>query len=94
MEMNEPAKLDMLNELAAGEDEFDIDLMATGCRLMPESNLAMGVSDIIKLYDLHDHSLHAFIGGLIDESKLESRRVFQLAEKASKGELLEGPPLQ
>ncbi len=85
----ENEKLDVLNELAAGEDEFDVDLMATGCRLMPESNLALGVDDIVKLYDLQDKSLYAFIGALIDESKLESRKVFQIAEKAAKGDLAE-----
>ena len=26
-------KLDLLNELSSGEDEFDVDLMACGCRV-------------------------------------------------------------
>jgi hypothetical protein len=28
-------KLDLLNELSSGEDEFDVDLMACGCRVAP-----------------------------------------------------------
>ena len=31
-------KLDLLNELSSGEDEFDVDLMACGCRVAPGAN--------------------------------------------------------
>lgn len=83
------ADLSLLNEFAAGEDEFDVDLMACGCRLAAEPNMKLSIYDIVRMHDLDRDQLVALIGALVDESKLDSKKLFALAEKAGKNKLKE-----
>lgn len=84
--MNE--KLDLLKELTDGEDEFDADLMACGCRYAGAPQVTLQVidlEDVINLYGLTDQKLHEFIAGLIDECNIEAAKVLQIAERISSG---------
>lgn len=74
---------DLLQELSNGEDEFDVDLMACGCRLMAPTNLQLSIDDIARLYELGEPELKELIGALIDEAKISSEVVFRLATKVS-----------
>jgi hypothetical protein len=77
--------LDLLNELSSAEDDFDVDLMACGCRLPTGGTLAFSVDDVLRLYNLDDQKLVAFVGALIDEANITPDRVFQLADEAARG---------
>jgi hypothetical protein len=76
-------------EFSAGEDEFDIDLMACGCRFAPEANMRLSVYDIVRLYNLDFDKLVSLVGGLIDETQIDSRKLFEIAEKVSRNEVKE-----
>ncbi len=74
---------DLLQELSNGEDEFDVDLMACGCRLFAPANLQLSIDDIARLYELGEPELKELIGALIDEAKISSEVVFRLASKVA-----------
>jgi hypothetical protein len=76
-------------EFSASEDEFDIDLMACGCRYAPEANMKLSIYDVVRLYNLDHDKLISVIGALMDETKLDSRKLFEIAEKVSRNELKE-----
>jgi hypothetical protein len=77
------------DEFSAGEDEFDIDLMACGCRYAPEPNMKLSIYDVVRLYNLDFDKLVSLVGGLMDETKLDSRKLFEIAEKVSRDEVKE-----
>lgn len=81
--MLKDTSLDLLQELSNGEDEFDVDLMACGCRLFAPANLQLSIDDIARLYELGEPELKDLIGALIDEAKISSEVVFRLAAKVS-----------
>lgn len=81
--------LSILNQLTEGEDEFDVDLMACGCRLEVGAKLKLGVDDIVRLFDLNDEQKTMLIGALIDEAKISPDRVFEIVDKVSKGKISE-----
>lgn len=81
----------LLEDLASSEDEFDVDLMAAGCRLPRPGPVALSVSELIRLYDLKGDSLGAFVEALIDAGKIDSATVYDLADKAAEGRLRESP---
>ena len=83
---------DLLNELADGEDEFDVDLMACGCRYVAEPGLVLSVYDIARLYNLGTPELITLVGALVDAGNIEVRVLLELAEKASRGEIVEADP--
>lgn len=78
---------DLLNQLANGEDEFDVDLMACGCRLAETANLTkkLTINDLVRIYKLDQDGLESLVGALIDEGKVSGDKVMELAEKVSKG---------
>jgi len=82
-------KLDMLNEFAAGEDEFDVDLMACGCRLAAGSIPDFSIYDLVRLHNLDHDKMVALIGALVDHGKVDSKTLFSLADKAAKGKIKE-----
>ena|SRR2546428_12796607 len=84
--------LELLNQLSAAEDEFDIDLMACGCRLAASSGMKeLSVIDLIRLYNFDEQALAGFIGALIDAGKVSPDKIHDLAEKAVRGKLKEPP---
>jgi hypothetical protein len=80
---------DLLMEFAASEDEFDIDLMACGCRYAPEANMKLSIYDVVRLYNLDFDKLVSVIGALMDESRLDSKKLFEIAEKVARNEIKE-----
>jgi hypothetical protein len=80
--------LALLNHLVDGEDEFDVDLMACGCRLATAGKFNFDVADIIRLFELDDAAKNELIAVLVDESKIGGERLLQLAEKVSSRKLL------
>lgn len=81
--MLKDTSFDLLQELSNGEDEFDVDLMACGCRLFAPSNLQLSIDDIVRLYELGEPELKELIGALIDEANIPSEAVFRLASKVA-----------
>ncbi len=81
--MSEQTDLSLLNELADSEDEFNVDLMAAGCRRAVEPTLELSVSDLVRLHNLDTQGLMNMIDGLIEEGGFESKTVFRLAQNAA-----------
>jgi hypothetical protein len=81
--------LDLLNEFASGEDEFDVDLMACGCRLAAEPNMKLSIYDLVRLHNLDNDQLVSLLGALIDETGIDTKKLFTLADKAGRGKLKE-----
>ena len=79
---DETPDLDLLNELANQEDEFDVDLMACGCRLVAETQVAMSVDDLVKLYDFDVNGMVEFAKVLVDKGGLDLSTVSDAAESA------------
>lgn len=82
--------LDLLNEFASGEDEFDVDLMASGCRLATSTQVKLSMYDLVQLHNLDFDRLLALLGAVIDETGIDTNKLFQLAEKAGRGQIAEG----
>ena len=79
---------DLLEELSNGRDDFDVDLMACGCRFnAPTAVVDISVADMLRLYNFDEAQLADFVRALIDRSGLEQEAVFELAEAAARGEL-------
>lgn len=81
--MLKDTSLDLLQELSSGEDEFDVDLMACGCRLAAPTDLQLSIDDIARLYELGEPELKELIGALIDEASISSEVVFRLASQVA-----------
>lgn len=81
--MLKDTSFNLLQELSSGEDEFDVDLMACGCRLAAPSNLQLSIDDIVRLYELEEADLKELIGALIDEASISSEVVFRLASRVA-----------
>lgn len=81
--MTDDTSFDLLQELSSGEDEFDVDLMACGCRLVTAKDLRLNVDDITRLYGLGEPELKELIGALISETRIPSEVVFRLAAQVS-----------
>lgn len=91
-EQQQSEELDLLDELVEGEDEFDVDLLACGCRLAAEPSLNLSMHDILRLYNFDEKDVAALLGALVNEGGVEAKKVFELAERVSKGELSEPDP--
>jgi hypothetical protein len=93
MENDQNKNLDLLNEFASGEDEFDVDLMACGCRLavggVGNDKFQLSIHDIARLYNLDQDKLIALVGGLVDTSKIDPAKLMELADQAAQGKLRE-----
>ena len=85
---NPSDELDMLNVLATGEDEFDVDLMACGCRLAPVGG-EISLHDLVRMYELDIVKLTELVGALYDESGISNARLLELADLASKNKIHE-----
>ena len=88
--MLKDTSFDLLQELSSGEDEFDVDLMACGCRLAAPSDLQLSIDDIVRLYELDEWDLKAWVGALIDEAHISSEVVFRLASKVAEAKAAAG----
>jgi hypothetical protein len=82
-------EVDLLEELSKGEDEFDVDLMACGCRLAAVTSFDWSVYDFVRLYDLSPDHLVSLVGALVTEGKISHERLHELADKVARGELHE-----
>jgi hypothetical protein len=73
----------LLDELAGGEDDFDVDLMAAGCRL-PLPRLTDTVEDapqqLVSLYEFGTDELVEVFGRLIAEGLVDTKTLFRVAE--------------
>ena len=81
-------ELNLLDELSGAEDEFDVDLMACGCRYVAVGKPGEQVvtpSEFLKLYNLSDKAMAAFVGALIDMAKLTPQQLHNLADRAARG---------
>lgn len=85
--MLKDTSFDLLQELSSGEDEFDVDLMACGCRLLAPANLKLSIDDIVRLYELGEPELKELVGALIDEANISSEVVFRLASKVAEAKV-------
>jgi len=94
---NTKSEADFLDQMSELEDDFDVDLMACGCRLAgtgsPAEAQAAGLSigDMVRLFDLQGEHLHNFIGELIDRSGMQPHEVLQIAEGVTRGQIKEDP---
>ncbi|MBV8370834.1 MAG: hypothetical protein JO036_18120 [Candidatus Eremiobacteraeota bacterium] len=79
--------LDLLKELTEGEDEFDADLMACGCRYAAAPGMTqepVELREVLDLYGLKDQKLYAFVETLIAECQIEAAKVVEVADKAAR----------
>ncbi|WP_076989088.1 hypothetical protein [Actinosynnema sp. ALI-1.44] len=75
---------DLLNELASSEDEFDVDLMAAGCRLVPSARVEeISPAELIGFYDFDQAGLVSLIEGLVSDGKVDMGTLYQHAERVS-----------
>lgn len=81
--------LAILDSLVEGEDEFDVDLMACGCRLAATTKMNLRISDMLRIFDLDDDKKTSLIGALVDEAGMEPDRLLELMDKVSRGDLQE-----
>ncbi|GAA1390429.1 hypothetical protein [Catellatospora chokoriensis] len=79
----------LLEELSTGEDEFDVDLMACGCRLAPAGKLEFSIYDLVRMYALNEDDLVSMVGALIDEGRIPHDKVHELADRVARGEFTE-----
>jgi|GEM_PF-6193478 len=86
-EQEQEQELNLLDELASAENEFDVDLMACGCRLAPATDIQLATEDLIRLMDFTEDQLAGFVDALIREGKFDDKQVWKLADEASRGEL-------
>jgi hypothetical protein len=77
---------DLLEELSKGEDEFDVDLMACGCRLAAVTDFDWSIYDFVRLYDLDREQLVSLVGALVDAGGIDHQQLHDLADKVSRGE--------
>jgi hypothetical protein len=76
---------DLINELSDGEDEFDVDLMAAGCRLSVASmNVeTMGAGQLVQLYGFGLEEFSRLVDLLIERDVASIKDVFSAAEEIS-----------
>ncbi|MEM7475311.1 MAG: hypothetical protein AAF483_09995 [Planctomycetota bacterium] len=84
------SSVDLLDQMSELEDDFDVDLMACGCRLAAGgTNLELSVRDVVRLFDLDQDGIVDLLGALIDEGGIDAQKVFSVAESVSSGKIKE-----
>jgi hypothetical protein len=79
-------RFDLLTDLAAGEDEFDVDLMAAGCRIAHRATAAMaGPEELVSLYGFGADEIVAVLGLLVADGTVDSKALFSAAEQVASG---------
>ncbi len=78
--------IDLLEELSKGEDEFDVDLMACGCRLAAVTDFEWSIHDFVRLYDLKGDQLVSLVGALVDAGEIDHQTLHNLADKVARGD--------
>lgn len=76
----------LLNELTNGEDEFDVDLMACGCRFA-SVQARLDAKTLVAMFNLDAEALTALIDALVDAGNVSAQVLFELAAKAARREL-------
>lgn len=85
-------KLTLLNELASGEDEFDIDLMACGCRVRAVPTSASrdrlgGKHPVIEyiraMPNVDTEALYRILAGIVDDHHIDDRALLGYVERAT-----------
>lgn len=78
---------DLLNELTDGEDNFDVDLMAAGCRVRvvaePESTLS--AQQLLALYKFDRDDVERLLVRLVEDEVLSTSDLFRAAEQIASG---------
>lgn len=78
---------DLINDLSSGEDDFDIDLMAAGCRLVTRADSldAMEPATLVKLYDFNIEDITQLIAALVANELITTQELFSAAEQVASG---------
>ncbi len=80
---------DLMTELTSGQDDFEVDLMACGCRFQIDSDAmqsmsALNLQDLLRMYNFDNTAMARFIEGLIKAGGIGDQQIFELAEQALK----------
>jgi hypothetical protein len=80
---------DLMTELTNGQDDFEVDLMACGCRFQIDSDAmqsmsAMNVQDLLRMYNFDSASMARFVEGLISAGGISDQKLFEVAEQVMK----------
>jgi hypothetical protein len=80
---------DLLHDLTSGEDDFDVDLMAAGCRirLVAEPEETLTAQQLITLYKFDSGELEALIAKLVEDGTLTIPELVQAAEELASGRI-------
>jgi hypothetical protein len=73
---------DLLSDLSSGEDEFDVDLMAAGCRVRVATSVEeVSPSELISLYEFDKDDLVALLDGLVTAGVVDTGALYRQAEQ-------------
>lgn len=80
---------DLMTELTNGQDDFEVDLMACGCRFQIDSDAmqsmsAMNLQDLLRMYNFDNAGMARFIEGLVKAGGVSDQKIFEVAEQAMK----------
>lgn len=80
---------DLMTELTNGQDDFEVDLMACGCRFQIDSDAmqsmsAMNLQDLLRMYNFDSAGMARFIEGLVSAGGITDQQIFSIAEQALK----------
>jgi hypothetical protein len=80
---------DLMTELTNGQDDFEVDLMACGCRFQIDSDAmqsmsAMNLQDLLRMYNFDNAAMARFIEGLVSAGGVSDQKIFEIAEQAMK----------
>ncbi|HWN69266.1 MAG TPA: hypothetical protein VNM90_16615 [Haliangium sp.] len=80
---------DLMTELTGGQDDFEVDLMACGCRFQIDSDAmqsmsAMNLQDLLRMYNFDGAAMARFVEGLVSAGGISDQQIFEIAERALK----------
>lgn len=80
---------DLLHDLTSGEDDFDVDLMAAGCRIriVSEPEEALTAQQLVTLYKFDTAELEALLAKLVEDGKLTIPQLVEAAEELASGRI-------
>jgi hypothetical protein len=77
-------RLNLLNELSSGEDEFDVDLMACGCRLaVGGSHQQITLPQWVERTGLTKTQLQSILGTVIKEAATDKAQLTKLLDEVT-----------
>ena|SRR5579863_8023189 len=79
-------KIDFLEELSSGEDEFDVDLMACGCRMVKAGEdllKSFNAARIADKFQLNPQQVLDLLDGVMTTQQVDTRVIEHLAQQIS-----------